>query len=267
MRLLVLVALLIAFSGAAPVPAAQDDDGALKGTVTESSLKRLPRPAAAVGHPAPAAAGASTLKAAVDLDSAAFDLDAHRTQIDAGITVGVVPGWIQAVPTPEQVQERIDKFFAPLYQSRLHPIARHDSRLPAGLQVFVRMGLCGMWDAQGDGRRRWAVLAKEMYSGGPLSESWQRWQKEASAMVKANADELLKSYGVAAVHVVVLPDGRFDQIMPYDGAERPFRQVLPSESGQAELMKILRNMACLPPFPAGSQAQECHILVFVSNNN
>jgi hypothetical protein len=272
MRFPAIISALIATCGL--FPAFAQDDEKLRGNVSESSTKRLPRPILETGKIVPVPDGSRHVP--VFIDTAAFDFNAHRKQIEAGTTIGVVPGWIQAEPAfdPQQVTAEMDKFFAPavaLFAKThpmlvAHPHAAINPSLPDGFNVFVRIGLCGVWDSNGDGQARWRVLASELYSRTPIAWAWRNWQKQVSEIVQRYGPELQVEPGVSSLHLEVLPDGTVSAVKPYEGGERPFTSVMASIKANQNLHTVISNIGRLPPFPVGSQAKECHILVFVSNN-
>jgi hypothetical protein len=161
----------------------------------------------------------------------------------------------------------MDRFFA-----SAHAQPTFSYRLSAGgwpapvsnggdVAVFVRMGLCGPWDARGEGRMRWARLASELYSNGPLRQAWLDWQRTVSSNVQEYSAPVQAAPGLASLHVVVAADGQIRAITPYDGPERPGRGAVNDPVSNQALTSVLRAIQ-VPPFPTGSQVPEAHILVF-----
>jgi hypothetical protein len=130
--------------------------------------------------------------------------------------------------------------------------------------VWTRMGLCGSWDANGDGRQRFLVLAGELFRNSTLSEGWEKWQNQIALQVQQLAPKLGPLSNAASVHLVMRANGYVEEYSPYDGPERPYHDAI----GQKEterLIGALRSVR-LPAFPSGSQAEEAHVLIYLTNS-
>jgi hypothetical protein len=259
-----LAALLIGLS-VTPAVAANDAD-TLKGNVTKDSQTRVVRPhvdALPGGVDTTVATPAPKLHARLDVG--AFDLNSQRARVPAGVNFGNLNGWIQSAPPGSDgadIRADMDRFFA-TGSARNGFVRPRLARAGRGV-IAVRMGLCGSWDAQGDGHRRWAILNQELHCGGALQMLWQDWQQQVSSMLETEFQGLASMSGSAALHVAVRRDGYIESISEYHGPEQPFNHGHSVEMN-AELSNTMARLGSLPAFPPGSQAPEAHVLVFVAN--
>src|SRR6185437_9585640 len=254
------------------LPGSALDSDTLKGNVTkDDAATRVARPKIEVlngGADSGAGRSRSTLNTSVQ--AGAFDLDAQRRRMPAGITEGMLNGWIQSPLSrqdgeedPRLWQRHMDEFFAFGHLNRV--VNRTGSMVagPPGLHVFVRMGLCGSWDAGGDGHLRWARLNQELHSPN-LGPAWSEWQRTVSDLVQQRM-ESLPDVGAASMHVAVNYRGGLESVTDYRQGERPMSYLGTNESLALQLQAALYGMAALPPFPSGSQSPNAHILIFVTH--
>jgi hypothetical protein len=263
-------------SVALAIPCAAADSDTLRGNVTkDDSVTRVARPKTdALNGSAQATTGASAAKLNASIQSGSFDLDAQRGRMPAGITEGMLQGWVQSplsrqagTEDPRVWQQDMDRFFAFGHVNRDAgpPLATGlgaGAEPPPGLHVFVRMGLCGSWDAGGDGHLRWAMLNRELHSQ-YLGQEWTAWQREVSNLVQQRM-EGVPDCGAAAMHVAVVNGGAMESVTDYRQGERPMQHLGTNEALALKLQGTLCQMGTLPPFPSGSQSPNAHILIFVT---
>jgi hypothetical protein len=136
----------------------------------------------------------------------------------------------------------------------------HVGRSPV---VWTRMGLCGSWDAQGEGRRRWSVLATELFRNPGLSQAWEKWQSDICAQVQKSTPNCGVIVNAASVHLIFDNTGRVLEYSPYNGPERPYHDPI-GDNETRRLIEVLKHMS-FPGFPSGSQATEVHLLIYLTN--
>jgi hypothetical protein len=257
---------------------AADDSETLKGNVTKDGQTRLSRPHVAVPPSAAnsAASGvalaAPKLKANLNLDAGSFDLNTQRRDapaLNASINANSMNGWIQGgsqFPETADVHSELDRFFATdATQNRFQLGMRRNPHAKSSCSIFVRMGLCGTWDEQGDGHRRWALLNQELHSNTSLQQGWQDWQRQVSAALQDEFPELTRMRGSTALHVAVRSDGFVDSITDYRGPEQPLNSIPRNDNMSRELSNAIARIGRLPSFPMGSHAPEAHILIYAAH--
>jgi hypothetical protein len=130
-------------------------------------------------------------------------------------------------------------------------------------RVWVRMGLCGSWDARGEGAVHWQALSTELFRDAQSAEAWRDWQTQVAKLVQPIAKKMGDTADSASVHLVVDRDGSILDASSYGGPERPYPDAL-NEKATIELIAELAKLK-LPHFPTGSQVQQTHVLVYLSN--
>lgn len=271
------VSVVISTSCAALTVQALAEESALKGKVSESSIKLLSRPEQEIPKAVPLSrtpAGGQS-KRSFSLDSSDFDLDGQKKEIDLGISKGNTTEKIQ-----DSSSDGLGCYFgppsisSPFLTSKTAPSPAetfNPNLLPPGFSVCARIQPSAMQYINEDAHL-WHILLAEMHPArvqgampGTLYKQWGAWQWEVAALVQRHSIEIPRR-GIALVHMVVMPDGTLASAKPYNGSKHPFPGLAPSEANNQDLLKTIQGLRRFPHFPSGSKAELCPVLVCVANN-
>lgn len=134
----------------------------------------------------------------------------------------------------------------------------------AGTHVTANIVFCDFvtnWKAKPWAQLRSEVRGEEAHDGPALKAAWNKWKQTVNQILSSPENDLGADYGHAALHVVVNHDGSFGLVTDYTGHEDKFGGIPSSPKVTARFRQILAKIGSFPPFPSGSQASQCHVLV------
>ncbi|HEY9760112.1 MAG TPA: hypothetical protein V6C97_33460 [Oculatellaceae cyanobacterium] len=106
----------------------------------------------------------------------------------------------------------------------------------------------------------WSDLSTEEESK-DLGPEWKRWLQAVQYVFQSRAEQLLTTPGVAALHVIINPDGSIYNATPYTGFERANAGYPTNQKTMMNLRGIILSVGKFPPFPLGSRVPCYHLVV------
>jgi hypothetical protein len=106
----------------------------------------------------------------------------------------------------------------------------------------------------------WSDLSGEEGSR-DLGPEWKAWLQAVQYVFQSHAEQLSATPGVAALHVIINPDGSIYNATPYTGMERANAGYPTNLKTMANLRGIILSVGKFPPFPLGSRVPCYHLVV------